>query len=256
MVGVEGQATAVRQEPVTPRPTPAAVRKALRAAATRERARAAAWYFKTGPGGYGEGDRFLGVTVPDQRRIARTFRDLPDAAVVRLLHSPWHEERLVAVFVLVGRYERGTPEIREAVFRLYMDHLEWVNNWDLVDSSAPQIVGGRLAGTRRRGLLRRLAKSPSVWERRVAILATLRFIRDGDYADTLALATLLLRDPHDLIHKAVGWMLREVANRDRATAEAFLDRHAANMPRTMLRYAIEKLPAARRTHYLRLRPSR
>jgi len=251
---MEGAAPATgAQADVTPRLTTTAARRALRAAATPERAQVARRYFKTGPGEYGAGDRFLGVTAPDLRKVARAFQDLPEAGILRLLHSPWHEERLLALLILVRRHERGPPETREAVFRLYMDNLRRVNNWDLVDSSAPQIVGSHLTARRRRALLLRLSRSASVWERRIAVLATLPGIRRGEVADTLLLAKRLLRDPHDLIHKAVGWMLREVARRDPAATEAFLDAHATRMPRTMLRYAIERFPSDRRAHYLKLR---
>jgi 3-methyladenine DNA glycosylase AlkD len=217
--------------------------------ATQEKAKASAWFFKTGPGEYGEGDRFLGVTVPEQRRVARRFDLLPLHEAVRLLHSPWHEERLTALFILVRRYERGSPGEQQEVFDAYLGNLDRVNNWDLVDSSALQIVGRHLA-TRKRTLLRHLSRSPDLWRRRVAIIATLAFIRERDFGDTITIAGILLADPHDLIHKAVGWMLREVGNRDRAVLETFLDRHARRMPRTMLRYAIEKLPKGMRSRYL------
>ena len=250
MVGLEEPAvTATRREAVTPRVTAATVRRALRAAATPARATAALRYFKTGPGEYGEGDRFLGVTVPDQRRVAREAGNLALLEVTKLLRSAWHEERLVALFILVRRFERGSLDERAAIFRLYLANLDRVNNWDLVDSSAPHIVGGHLRmGSR--AALRTMARSRSVWERRVAILATLAFIKDGDIRDTLVIARILLHDAHDLIHKAVGWMLREVANRDPDVAQRFLDRHARSMPRTMLRYAVEKLPRARREWYM------
>lgn len=229
--------------------TASAARQRLREFATPERAKANAWFFKTGPGQYGEGDRFLGVTVPDQRRVAREFAALPPAQVTTLLHSPWHEERLTALLILVRQYERGDATTRQAVHDLYLANLDRVNNWDLVDSSAAQVVGAHLRRGKR-SLLRELAQSPDLWRRRVAIIATLAFIREGDFADTLTIARLLLRDEHDLIHKAVGWMLREVGNRDRDALLGFLDRHAAVMPRTMLRYAIEKFPAPLRAKYM------
>lgn len=207
-------------------------------------------FFRTGPGEYGEGDRFLGIRVPVLRRLAREYRGLPldDAAV--LLRSPWHEARLLALLLLADAYARGTAQAREAIYRLYLDHTAYVDNWDLVDTSAPHVVGAHLeAGDR--GVLEALARSGSLWERRIAIVATQHFIRRGDFGTTLRIAEMLVDDGHDLIHKAVGWMLREVGNRDRAAEEAFLRRHHRTMPRTMLRYAIEKFPPELRQSYLR-----
>ena len=227
------------------------LREKLRAAATRERAEGATRYFKTGPGQYGEGDKFLGVTTPHLRKLAREGEALKPADVRKLLTSEWHEERSLGLLILVRQFERGDQAARDKIYDLYLRHTRHINNWDLVDCSAPQIVGGHLA-SRSRTPLRQLAKSSSLWERRIAIVATQHLIRRGEFADTLAIAKLLLNDPEDLIHKATGWMLREVGNRDRAILEGFLDRHAAAMPRTMLRYALERLPPARRTHYLSL----
>jgi 3-methyladenine DNA glycosylase AlkD len=227
----------------------AALKRRLRSLANPAHAKTAQWFFKTGPGEYGEGDQFLGVRVPVLRELVREFATLDLKAVTTLLHSPWHEERLLAVLLLVRQYDRGTPAERTAIFRLYLRSLRNINNWDIVDSSAPQIVGRHLDG-RGRATLIRLAKARLLWSRRVAMMATFHSIRQGDFGDALAIATLLLKDEHDLIHKAAGWMLREVGQRDRATQERFLDRHSETMPRTMLRYAIEKLPPARRRTYL------
>jgi 3-methyladenine DNA glycosylase AlkD len=221
----------------------------LRAIADNRRARVSARYFRTAPGEYGAGDRFLGISVPVLRGLARELKDLPRAEVTRLLRAPWHEARLLALLILVRRHARGDNRERDAIHRLYLRNLRHVNNWDLVDTSAPQLVGAHLPRGRR-ALLRQLARSPRLWERRTAILATLPYIRAGRFADTLAIARLLRNDPHDLIHKAVGWMLREVGNRDRAVLERFLDVHAARMPRMMLRYAVERFPAAPRRRYL------
>ncbi len=232
--------------------TAAAVHRRLTALADPARAAASRWFFKTGPGEYGEGDRFLGIRVPVLRQLSREFQDLTPAAVSRLLTSRWHEERLLALLILVRQYGRGDAARREAIYRQYLANTASINNWDLVDSSAAQIVGAHLLEGDRPRLVR-LARSVSLWERRIAIIATLYYIRMGQFDDTLAIARLLLDDPHDLIHKAVGWMLREVANRDRAVAEAFLRRHAAAMPRTMLRYAIEKFPEPLRRRYLAAR---
>jgi 3-methyladenine DNA glycosylase AlkD len=213
-------------------------------------AQASRWFFKTAPGDYGHGDRFLGIRVPMLRKLAREYRAAPIAVAVALLRSPWHEERLLALLILVQRYSRGSERERQRIYAEYLKHVpKHVNNWDLVDSSAHHIVGAHLV-ERDRAVLYDLARSPHLWCRRVAIIATLWLIRRNSFGDTLALAQILLDDEHDLIHKAVGWMLREVANRDRVAAERFLKRHFRRMPRTMLRYAIEKLPARTRRAYL------
>jgi 3-methyladenine DNA glycosylase AlkD len=225
------------------------VRRDLRKLASPRRAASHKWFFKTGRGEYGAGDRVLGVTVPQLRTLAREYRDMPLKYVVRLLQSPWHEERLLALLILVGQYVRADPRTRQAIHRAYLRNTGSINNWDLVDSSAAQIVGAHLeAGDR--GVLRRLARSKSIWERRIAMIATYHYIRQKDFKDALAVAALLRRDEHDLIHKAVGWMLREIGKRDRAVEERFLRRHAGTMPRTMLRYAIEKFPTPLRRTYL------
>jgi len=229
-----------------------AVRREMRKVATARRAKANSWFFKTGPGEYGEGDRFLGVTLPDMRAVARHHRDLPHQDAIRLLRSPWHEERLLALIILVGQYARGSERERHAIHRLYLRNLKYVNNWDLVDSSAGQIVGAHLRPNDRR-ILRTLARSQSLWDRRIAMIATSHYIRQNDFTDALAIAALLLHDEHDLIHKAVGWMLREIGKRDRTAEERFLGRHAHEMPRTMLRYAIEKFPSRLRRQYLNQR---
>ncbi len=230
----------------------AAVKRDMRKVASARRAEINKWFFKTGPGEYGEGDRFLGLTVPQLRAIARAYRELPLKDVTALLRSPWHEERLLALLILTGQYTRGDEATRRTIHRLYLRNTRSINNWDLVDTSAPVIVGAHLAQGNR-AILRRLAASKSVWERRIAIIATQYYIRRGDFADTLAIAEVLLDDEHDLIHKAVGWMLREVANRDRAAAERFIRKHARVMPRTMLRYAIEKFPERLRRKYMAAR---
>ena len=218
-----------------------AVRRDIRKVARAERAASNKWFFKTGPGEYGAGDRFLGVTVPQLRALARNYADLPLKQAVRLLQSPWHEERLLALIIMVGQYVRGDTRARQAVHQVYLRNTASINNWDLVDCSAAQIVGAHLeAGDRR--VLRRLARSKSVWERRIAMIATYHYIRQDDFEDALAIAALLRHDEHDLIHKAVGWMLREIGKRDRAVEERFLRKHARTMPRTMLRYAIERFP--------------
>jgi 3-methyladenine DNA glycosylase AlkD len=206
-------------------------------------------FFKTGPGEYGAGDRFLGIRVPVLRRLARQHASLRPSDCRALLHSPYHEARLLALLVLVRAYDRADEAGREQIYRLYLAHTRYVNSWDLVDSSAEYIVGRHLE-ERDRGILRELARSTSLWERRIAILATFRFIKAGEFAETLRIAELLQEDEHDLIHKAVGWMLREVGKRDRAVAEGFLRPRYRRLPRTMLRYAIETYPEPLRKRYL------
>jgi 3-methyladenine DNA glycosylase AlkD len=207
-------------------------------------------FFKTGPGDYGEGDRFRGIRVPVLRKLARKYRHLPRAAAESLLPSSFHEDRLLALLLLIDRYYRGDDAVRGGIHRFYLEHTGWVNNWDLVDASAPHLVGHYLQ-ERPKGLLARLAASGILWERRMAIIATFHFIKRGDLDETFRIAASLLGDPEDLIHKAVGWMLREAGKRDVTAAEAFLRAHYRRMPRTMLRYAIERFPEARRQAYLK-----
>ncbi len=228
------------------------VREELGAAADAEKARFLPKFFRAVPGGYGGQDRFLGVAVPRQRRAAhRHWRALSLQETAELLASPFHEHRLTALFVLVRKFEAaGDEEARGEIVRLYLERIGQVNNWDLVDSSAPHLLGPWLL-ERDRGLLDELAASGSLWKQRTAVLATFAFIRRGQFADTFRLAERLLGHPHDLIHKAVGWMLREIGERDREAALAFLRRHQARMPRTMLRYAIEKLEPPLRQAFLR-----
>lgn len=207
-------------------------------------------FFQTGPGGYAEGDRFRGIRVPALRRLAKQARTLALPDVTQLLTSAYHEDRLLALLILVDQYRRSDAVQRAAIYRLYLGHTAYINNWDLVDSSAGHIVGAHLYPDLL-PVLESLAASERLWERRIAIMATFYAIQQGRFDATLALAARLRDDPHDLIHKAVGWMLREVGNRDRAAEEAFLQQHYRHMPRTMLRYAIEKFPEARRQAYLR-----
>jgi 3-methyladenine DNA glycosylase AlkD len=206
-------------------------------------------FFKTGPGEYGEGDQFLGIRIPVLRSLLPRYRQTPLAAMCKVLHSPWHEERLFALLLMVARFAKGDQDDKTAVFATYLDHTTYINNWDLVDCSAPQIVGAFLVDKKRDSLIR-LAHSASLWERRIAIIAPFHYIKKNDFDDCLAVAAHLLSDRHDLIHKAVGWMLREVGKRDQETAEGFLRQHYQSMPRTMLRYAIEKFPEPLRQGYL------
>jgi 3-methyladenine DNA glycosylase AlkD len=206
-------------------------------------------FFKTGPGQYGEGDKFLGLTVPMMRGLVRKYRDLDDGAALELLESSWHEERLVALLLLVEGYDRVDEWRRNRIHRAYLANTRQINNWDLVDASAEYIVGLHL-DARDLALLERLTRSKNMWERRIAIVSTFHFIKRNDFRPTLKIAELLLRDSHDLIHKSVGWMLREVGKRDRKTLDGFLKRHYQQMPRTMLRYAIERHPERVRKQYL------
>lgn len=225
------------------------LRLSLKRLADPRRAKLHRRFFKTGAGEYGAGDRFLGIAVPSLRTLAKQYCDLPLRDVDSLLHSRWHEQRLLALLLWVDRYRRGDAAERQRIHRKYLRSVRYINNWDLVDVSAEQIVGGFLADKDKRILLR-LARSANLWERRIAVLATFHFIRRGRFTEILKIATALLHDEHDLIHKAVGWMLREVGKRDRPCLERFLTRHQDRMPRTMLRYAIEHLPVPRRRRYL------
>jgi 3-methyladenine DNA glycosylase AlkD len=218
----------------------------MRAAANPPQAEFLKRFFKTGPGEYAEGDLFLGLKVPQTRSYLPVCQAYSLEQVMELLASPYHEERLLALLVMVRRWPRQPREIREA----YLAHIVFVNNWDLVDSSAPVIVGQSLLGQQDRALLDSLAASPRLWDRRIAVVATLGLIRHDQWEDTLRLCRNLLTDPHDLMHKACGWMLREVGKRDRGALLAFLDQHASLMPRAMLRYALEKLTPEERAFYL------
>jgi 3-methyladenine DNA glycosylase AlkD len=215
----------------------------------RQKAQFLQGFFKTGPGGYGEGDVFLGIRVPELRKLASEHRTLTPSEVLPLLQSPVHEERLFALLVFIRAFSKGEGSAREKIYGMYLENTRYINNWDLVDLSAPHIVGAFLMD-RDRAPLYRLAQSPTLWERRIAVMATFHFIRHNQFSDTLKISRLLLSDKEDLIHKAVGWMLREVGKRNLATEEAFLNKHCRQMPRTMLRYAIERFPEARRRMYL------
>lgn len=226
------------------------VQKTLAALSSPEVEAGSRRFFKTGPGQYGEGDRFRGIRVPVIRGVAKEFRALPFAEAKRLLASAFHEDRLIALFILILQFKRGDGALRERIYRLYIASARWVNNWDLVDTSAPHILGAWLED-KDRAPLYLLARSENLWKRRMAMLATQWYIRKGDFGDALRLASLLADSQEDLMHKAVGWMLREVGARDRKREEDFLAGRYKTMPRTMLRYAIEHFPEARRKAYLK-----
>jgi 3-methyladenine DNA glycosylase AlkD len=221
----------------------------LRSLSSPEAAAFAARYFKTGAGQYGEGDIFLGLRAAVMHGLARDHQSMPLDELVILLQSSIHEDRMLALLIMVRQFVRGDGSGRRAIHELYLGNTRYINNWDLVDASAREIVGGYLADRSRRPL-DRLAASASLWERRISIVATHYFIRNQEYADTLRIAERLLNDREDLIHKAVGWMLREVGKKHQPTLESFLKRHGRVMPRTALRYAIERFPAELRRAYL------
>ncbi|WP_406070515.1 DNA alkylation repair protein [Micromonospora sp. NBC_01638] len=230
--------------------TTADVRRELASLADPRRAEASSRFLQMTPGGYGEGDRAIGVTVPEQRRVAaRYWRDLSLAETTKLLSSGVHEERLTSLFILVRKFAKGDEQERGEIFDIVLANTGHIDNWDLVDSSAPYIVGPWLVD-KERSVLDRLAESTLVWDRRIAIMATFAFIKADDFHWTFRVSDRLMRDPHDLIRKAVGWMLREVGNRDRAAEEEFLAGRYRVMPRVMLRYAIEKFEPQRRREYL------
>ena len=229
--------------------TAQAIQKRLKALGSNEIAATSQRFFKTGPGEYGEGDKFIGIRVPVLRKLTKDYLDLPIKEITILLQSPVHEERLFALLLLVRISSKADEALKKKFYELYLKNTEFINNWDLVDSSAEHIVGAYLKD-RRRAPLYRLAKSTDLWERRIAIMATFHFIKHKDFSDTLKIAKILLLDRHDLIHKAVGWMLREIGKRDLSAEEDFLKQHYKNMPRTMLRYAIEKFPEPKRQKYL------
>jgi 3-methyladenine DNA glycosylase AlkD len=226
-------------------PEACAAQSGLFALADTGKAGTAARYFQSGPGQYGEGDQFLGIRVPVIREFARQFNTLTLADCAALLQSPYNEVRLLALDVMVRRFTKGKADVQTAVYACFMQHRDRINNWNLVDGSAPYISGPYLL-KRDRGILWELANSPVLWDRRIAVLSTFTFIRAGDFDDALKLYAQLLTDPHDLMHKACGWMLRELGKRDEARLLGFLQTHYAALPRTTLRYAIEKFDLTRR----------
>ena len=206
-------------------------------------------FFKTAIGEYGEGDRFLGIRVPVVRTYAKKYKGASPAVVRKLLTSEFHEERLLSVILLVEKFKSGSAEDRKSIYEMYIGHTAYINNWDIIDTSAPHIVGAYLKD-RSKHKLYEFARSDSLWERRIAIMATFHYIRQTEFEAALEISELLVHDKEDLIHKAVGWMLREIGKRDRVAEERFLKKHIKRMPRTMLRYAIEKFPEKKRKAYL------
>jgi 3-methyladenine DNA glycosylase AlkD len=226
------------------------IKSDLQQLSSKEDARQLQRFFKTGQGQYGEGDLFLGIRVPVLRKLASQYGNVSIDDAACLLRSKFHEERMLALIILVNRYRKGNLPENEAIYQIYLGHTKYINNWDLVDTSAEHIVGAHLLN-RDRKILYALAVSDDLWERRISILSTFHFIRRNQFDDSLAISRILLNDREDLIHKAVGWMLREVGKRDIKAEESFLIKHYREMPRTMLRYAIEKFPEANRRKYLR-----
>lgn len=217
-----------------------------------EKAKILSGFFKTGKGQYGEGDIFLGISVPEQRKIAKKYSDLPLKDLHKLLSNRIHEYRLIALLILIGRYRSADETEKRNIFNLYLKNTQYINNWDLVDLSAPNIIGDYLL-KRDRSILYRLAQSENLWERRIAVISTFAFIKADQFDDTFLVSELLLHDRHDLIHKAAGWMLREIGKRDQQKEEIFLRKYAAVMPRTMLRYAVERFDSKKRLSYLDLK---
>ena len=225
------------------------IKKELKQLSNPEKARILSRFFKTGKGEYGEGDIFLGIPVPEQRKVAKRHSGISFADLQELLNSKFHEYRLTGMLILVFKYEKTDSPDKNKIFRFYLNNTKNINNWDLVDLSAPKIIGDYLSN-KNTSILFKLAKSNNLWERRIAILSTFRFIRNNDFEDAINISKTLLNDEHDLIHKAVGWMLREIGKRDQEKEEEFLRKYYGQMPRTMLRYAIEKFSENKRKKYL------
>jgi len=226
------------------------IKSAVKKNSNKEKAKLLQRFFKTGKGEYGEGDVFAGIQVPVLRKIAKANGDITLAEIKTLLASPVHEERMISLFILIDKYRKGDEVEREKIFKLYMANTKYINNWDLVDVTCPHIVGRHLFGIGE-DLLLELAKTNNLWKKRIAVISTMYFIRAGKFDATLQISEMLLRDDHDLIHKGVGWALREVGKKDMNTELGFLIKHYKKMPRTMLRYAIEKFPESLRLQFLK-----
>jgi len=228
----------------------AKIKKDLKKKSNREKAAVLQRFFKTGPGEYAEGDVFLGIKMPDTRQIAGKYSDVPLDDIKKLLKARVHEERMTALLIMVSKFKKGNEKERKELYRVYLDNTENINNWDLVDATAEHVVGAYLEDKEKKPLYR-LAGSSSMWERRISVLSTFRYIKKHSFDDALRISEILIDDKEDLIHKAVGWMLREIGKRDIKKEKAFLERKYKNMPRTMLRYAIEKFPEKERQAYLK-----
>lgn len=214
-------------------------------------------FFKTGKGQYGEGDKFLGLVVPQSRNIAKEYKSIPLIEIIETLKNPYHEVRLIALFILIYRFERGNENVREKCVGVYLDHLDFVNNWDLVDTSAYKILGSYLLDHPKKiSIIWDLAKSNHLWRERVAVVSTLAFIRKGLLTETFQLCEYFLKHPHDLMHKACGWMLREAGKKDKAALIDFLESHAVVMPRTVLRYALEKVSPEEKAYFMKMGKSK
>ncbi len=224
----------------------------LKAVSNPEKAKILSGFFKSGKGQYGEGDIFLGIYVPIQKDIAKNYEQLNLKDLEFLLESKIHEYRLVALFILVSKFKKGDNKIREIIYKFYLKNVKGINNWDLIDTSAPKIIGEWLK-EKPKDVLYKFANSNNLWKKRIAIISTLTFIRNKNFEDTLKISEILLQDKHDLIHKAVGWMLREMGKKDEPVLIKFLNKHATKMPRTMLRYSIEKFNKETRKYYLCLK---
>lgn len=226
----------------------------LQSQASPAKAKNLSWFFKTGPNQYGAGDQFLGIVVPDIRKLVKLYWDVLDLAEIEsLLHSPIHEFRLTALLILVEQYQKSDTVARQNLYSFYLKHTKFINNWDLVDLSSRDIIGAYCFEHQNYSILTKLSQSKDLWKKRISIVSTYYLIKKDVFSPTLTISQTLLSDPHDLIHKTVGWMLREVGNRNQKILTDFLDQHCLKMPRTALRYAIEKFPDPLRLHYLKLK---
>ena len=228
------------------------LKKDLQKLANPEKAKLLSGFFRTGKGQYGEDDIFLGIVVPDQRKTAKKYPELQLNEIQELLSNKIHEYRLTSLFILISKFERGNNKLKKEIFEFYLQNAKNINNWDLVDLSAPKIPGAYiLDNPKEKKILYKLAESKNLWEKRIAILSTYTFIKNHEFEDTLNISEILLKDKHDLIHKAVGWMLREIGKKDQKTEGKFLKKHCREMPRTMLRYAIEKFQKNKKEFYMK-----
>lgn len=225
------------------------LKEEIKSKSNSEKAKIFQRFFKTGKGQYGEGDIFLGITVPQSRILAKKYSSISFDNINSLLQSKIHEERLIALLILVDNYHKSNNN-KESIYNFYLNNIEYINNWDLVDLTADKIMGNYLSD-KHKDILFKLAKSDNLWERRISIISTFNFIKNNQFNETLKISQILLNDKHDLIHKAVGWMLREIGKRNQEIEEQFLQKNYKSMPRTMLRYAIERFPEEKRLAYMK-----